>query len=218
MNKMRASESVNINRVVNISSGINGSFFRCRRVFMVVEVSPEAHDVRNFTPAHMPTIQREPGLNLPNVMTPGAWVIVAVVLAAIAVGIGIMLWRVWQQRTRWRSLEFLCVQYYAQDASFSADFLRNAIDKARAFLILNGRWSTAQTDRALVAFNVYVYADDVNAGKPGLYGYEKDGVIGTNRKLTTLCHEMGHLLHERLEKIADYNHERWMPDGFTKAE
>ena len=129
-----------------------------------------------------------------------------------------MVWRFWGTRIKWRPLGFLGVQYYAEDATFSADLLRNAVDKARAYLILNGRWPTGATDKALGGFNVYVFADDQYAGTPGISGYQSGNVIGVNRKLTALCHEMGHLLHERIERIVDASHVRWEADGFEKAE
>lgn len=166
----------------------------------------------------MPIIQRESGLNLPNSMTPGAWVIVAVVIVAIVLGVSLMVWRVWSKRVKWQSLGFMGVQFYAEDSAFSADLLRNAIDKARAFLILHTKWSSSEVEKALTGFNVYIFADDVNAGAPGRSGYQSGNVLGVNRKLTTLCHEMGHLLHERLEKIVDYDHARWEQDGFVLAE
>ncbi len=168
----------------------------------------------------MPTIQRETGLNLPNVMTPGAWVIVGVVVLAALIGIGTILWKVWTRRVKWQPLllGYLGIQYFAVNNCVPADRLRMAVDKARAYLILNSKWPTSQVERALGGFNIYVFDDDVNAGKVGRFGYQSGNIIGVNRKLTTLCHEMGHLLHERVENIADYYHTRWDADGFTAAE
>ncbi|TAL42390.1 MAG: hypothetical protein EPN91_08400 [Salinibacterium sp.] len=166
----------------------------------------------------MPTIERESGLNLPNVMTPGAWVIVAVVLTAIALGVGAMVWQLWSSRVKWQPLGFMGVQYFAVNGCVSAERLTAAVDKARAFLILTGKWSTAQTDKALGGFNIYVFDHETEAGKPGISGSQLGNVVNVNRRLTTLCHEMGHLLQERIEGIVDHNHVRWETDGFVKAE
>lgn len=162
-------------------------------------------------------VTRESGLNLPNVMTPGAWALLGIAGTAIIAGIVFMLWRMWSERVKWKSLEFMGVKYFAEDVGFSPDFLRQAVDKARAFLILHTRWPTAQTDKALGGFSVYVVADDMYVDAKKHTGTELDGVLRVNRKLTTLCHEMAHLLHERVG-IVDYEHARWEPDGFLLAE
>ena len=163
-------------------------------------------------------IERESGLNLPNVMTPGAWVPLTIALAAVLIGIGFMIYRIWSERIKWVDLHFRRVQYFAQDDGFSAGFLTAALNAAVNALIVNAKWSPSEVEKALVGFNVYVFADDANAGTVGIFGYEKDGVIGVNIKLTTLCHEMGHMLQERLEKIVDYEHSRWLSDGLVGAE
>ena len=163
-------------------------------------------------------IERESGLNLPNVMTPGAWVLLSVALVAVLIGVGFILYRVWSKRVKWVDLNFRGVQYFAQDSEFSADFLAKAFTVAVNALVANARWPASVVERALLQFKVYVFADDVNAGVPGRSGYQSGNILGVNRKLTTLCHEMGHLLHERIEKIVDYDHTRWMSDGFERAE
>lgn len=171
-----------------------------------------------FNYTEMPIIQRETGLNIPNVMTPGAWALVSAVLGIVLIGFIYLFVRWWQAQVKWQPLGFMGVKYFAEDAMFDKQRLVDAIDKARAFLILNSHWSTAQTDKALTGFKVYVFADDVNAGKVGIFGYEKDGVIGVNRKLTTLCHEMGHMLQEAVGGYVDYYHVKFDTDGITAAD
>lgn len=164
------------------------------------------------------SIERESGLNLPNVMTPGAWVLLSVALVAVLIGIGFIVYRVWRERIKWVDLHFRGVQYFAQDGNFSAGFLTAALNAAVNALIANSKWPPSVVDKALGSFNVYVFADDVNAGKPGRAGYQSGDILGVNRRLTTLCHEMGHLLQERIEKVVDYEHSTWLPDGFVAAE
>lgn len=162
---------------------------------------------------------RPEGVNLPNVMTPGAWVIVVVVVLAIAAGVSFMVWKLLSSRIRWESLGYMGVQFFTEDGRISAPFLIQAVDKARAFIILHTQWPSREVEKALTAFNVYVHADDVNAGKVGITGYQNGSVLGVNRKLTTLCHEMLHLAMERLEGVSDVLHARWQPGGeFDKAE
>jgi len=158
------------------------------------------------------------GLNMPNVMTPGAWAIVIVLLAAIVTGIAVMTWRLFSDRVKWQPLGFMGVQFFAEGNGPSAPFLIQAVDKARAFIILHGKWPAREAEKALTAFNIYVHADDVYAGRVGIAGYQNGSVLGVNRKLTTLCHEMLHLAMERIDGEVDLNHVRWQGEDFVRAE
>jgi hypothetical protein len=163
-------------------------------------------------------MNREPGLNLPNVMTPGAWIIVAIVAAAVLAGIGYALYRAWDSRVRWVPLGFAGAQYFAEDFNFKPRFLNAALNFAIGCLIENSKWPQAVTASALQNFKVYVHADDKYAGKPGISGYQSGDVIGVNRKLTTLCHELGHLLQERIDHLIDYEHVKFKSDGIDNAD
>lgn len=160
----------------------------------------------------------EPGLNLPNVMTPGSWVVVIIVTVVVVAGIGFMLYRVWDSRVRWTPLGFASIQYFAEDQGFEPKKLYEAVNFAIGCLISDSKWPESITVTMLQSFKVYVHADDKYAGKPGTSGYQNGDVIGVNRKLTTICHELGHLLQERIDHITDYEHARWGSDGFVKAE
>lgn len=158
------------------------------------------------------------GLNAPNVMTPGAWVLVLLVLAAGLVGIGVMIWKVWSDRVKWTPLGFLGIQYASMDPTMEPRRLADAVSAAIAALMENTKWPGALVSSTLQNFKVYVYADPVNAGAVGVTGYEEDGVIGLNRRLTTLCHELGHMLQERIDRVVDLNHTNFGADGILKAE
>lgn len=152
-------------------------------------------------------------------MTLGGGLIIGGVVAGILAGFIAFFVRLYQSRIRWALADYLGLHYFAQDRDFPVRRLVSAVNLAVGCLLSDARWTKTQiTDALRRDFYVYVFADDEFAGKPGIAGYEANGVLGVNRKLTTLCHELGHMLQERIEGAVDFEHAHFEVDGINKAE
>lgn len=154
-------------------------------------------------------------------MTPAGWAVLGTVLAGALTGFGVFLKNFLNGQVKWKELnpaDGRKILYYTKARPERPERIDAAVQNAILCLMKNSRWPAGKISWACRDFKVYVYDDDQLAGSPGLAGYEEGGVIGLNRRLTTLCHEMGHLCQERIDGPVDYNHTTFEADGINKAE
>lgn len=165
---------------------------------------------------------RPTGLNMPNVMTPGAWVIVGVVLAAIIAGITVMIVRARKATyIPWKPLPLYSpsARYFVKGgAPLDLVFLVAALREAERLLAQHTKWSTT-VHAAFENVRVYVMDTeswDMNGVKvAGLDPSGRSVVVGPS--LAALCHEMAHQCEEKLENLIDYGHTRWGLNGIAAA-
>jgi hypothetical protein len=153
-------------------------------------------------------------------VTPGAWIIVGWVGASALAGLGYMVWRYFHRMPKWRDLGFRGIGYAFEPGAVEIPpvQLQAALNVAFGYLLLKTRWPSVQLNDALEDFKLYIYASDEYAGTLHVAGYENEGIIGVNHRLTTLVHELGHLCQERIDNFVDYDHVRFEADGILKAE
>lgn len=169
---------------------------------------------------------RPEGVNLPNVMTPGAWVIVAIILSAILAGFIYMLVRVKKDQVPWnRLVGFYSASFFVEagNTTFSAARLVAALLKAEELLkkYSNTFWSHADFQKSFERMCVYVKKDNawVDAQGEKVVGQDPSGrVVVVGADYAALLHEMAHQVEEKIDKVVDYTHEHWVTKGIRAAE
>lgn len=161
------------------------------------------------------------GVNLPNVMTPGAWVILGIVLACVLAGFGYMFYKYWTKiRIPWNGLKgYRQAAVYVEPGNTTYDAARlvAALSEAERLLKQYSPFTAAQFDAAFQNICVYVKKEDVWDGKiAGLDPSGKVVVVGAN--LAALLHEMAHQIDEVDDKSVDYAHSTWKTQGFEAAD
>ena len=161
------------------------------------------------------------GLDAPNVMTPGAWVIVGVVLAAILTGLGFMLYRFLKTRIKWLPLPaYYLNARYSAPKGFDAVFLVEALKRAETALLNHTKWDAGQLAKAFGEMRVLVQPTDdwVDSRGRKVGGLDPAGpIIVVGVSLPALCHEMAHQAEELVDGVFDFTHANWAPSGIWNA-
>jgi hypothetical protein len=164
------------------------------------------------------------GVNLPNVMTPGAWVILAVVLSGILAGFIYMYTRFRKDQIPWNKLAgFYAAKFFVEpgNESFDAGRLVMCLKKAEELLLANTKWTTYDTAKAFARILVYVKKgnDWVDGQGQKVAGQDPAGrVVVVGADFAALLHEMAHQVEDLVERIVDYKHDRWIVKGIRAAE
>jgi hypothetical protein len=165
---------------------------------------------------------RPEGVNLPNVMTPGAWALVIAIIAAILCGFGFMLFKMLKDRIQWKPLAgFYAAKYFAEEnQSFNTLRLVLALRKAEELFKLHTKWTQGQLSLAFQRMEIYVKKDDTwVCGNQKIAGLDPSGrviIVGAN--LAALLHEMAHQVEEKVDKIVDSDHVGWVSRGIRAAD
>jgi hypothetical protein len=163
------------------------------------------------------------GVNLPNVMTPGAWVILAVALSAILAGFIYMYTRFRKDQIPWNKLVgFYAAKFFVKPVNedFSALRLVAALKKSEELLLKHTKWTP---DHLSGSFNrICVYVMDTNAWRDKMgvevAGQDPSGkIVVVGKDFSALLHEMAHQAEEA-ENIYDYAHANWIVKGIRAAE
>jgi len=164
------------------------------------------------------------GVNLPNVMTPGAWVIVGVVVSCALAGLIWMIVRVVQTTyIPWKHLPDspLEAKYYGKDYTPNLTRPNEALNTAQALLIKNTTWKAVDVANALHGIRVYVMATpawvDFQAGK--VAGLDPAGpavVVGSD--FAALLHECAHQCEDFIDHVIEYDHKNWGAKGIWTAD
>jgi hypothetical protein len=162
------------------------------------------------------------GLDMPNKMYPGTWVVVGLIIAIIVGAIGFMVYR-------WAKSSYVPWQpiygYYPGSKWFSKlqgtdqKLIAEALQAAESCLIERTKWSAANL--ALVGHHVRVYVMDsekwVDLWGRKVAGLQIEHTLVVGPSLAALCHEMAHLCEAVLDKEQDNAHATWAADGIAAA-
>jgi len=168
---------------------------------------------------------RPEGVNLPNVMTPGAWALVIGIIAAILSGFGFMFFKYWTKiRVPWNTLGgYYSAKFYIEpgNTTFIAVKLVLALQKAEALLQKHTKWTAVQLKTSFEKICVYVKKDNAWVDYWGrkVAGEDPSGkpvVIGAD--FAALLHEMAHQAEEKVDKAIDEGHVHWVEKGIRAAE
>ncbi len=162
------------------------------------------------------------GLDMPNKMYPGTWVVVGLILAVIVGAIAFMVHRWWKNTyVPWQPI----YGYYPGSKWFSKlkdtdqKFIAEALQAAESFLIERTKWSAANL--ALVGHHVRVYVMDseswVDLWGRKVAGLQVEYTLVVGPSLAALCHELAHLCEMVLDKEQDDAHATWASDGIAAA-
>lgn len=164
------------------------------------------------------------GLNEPNVMTPGAWVILGVVVACILAGCTWLFVQYWTKiRVPWTPLAgYRQAKVFVEpgNTTYSAARLVACLQKSEELLKTATQYTAAQFDTAFQKVCIYVKKDNawVEGGGQKVAGEEEGGVVVIGADFAALLHEEGHLLEEFIDKMVDYDHTTWPRKGFAVAD
>lgn len=164
------------------------------------------------------------GLNEPNIMTPGAWIIIGIVSACIIAGAVWVFIQYWTKiRVPWNALVgYRSAKVYVEpgNTTYDASKLVKALTESELLLKQYTQYTAAQFDSALQNICVYVKKDNawVDGGALKVAGEEEGGVVMIGADFAALLHEEAHLLEEVVDKIVDYDHTTWPAKGFTAAD
>lgn len=167
---------------------------------------------------------RPEGVNLPNVMTPGAWIILAVILSAILAGFIYMYTRFRKDQIPWNTLAgFYSAKFFVEpgNETFSAARLVAALKKSEELLKKHTQWTSEQLQAAFKRVCVFVKKDNSWQDQAGreVAGQDPSGkVVVVGADFAALLHEMAHQTEEVADKIIDYAHSRWIIKGIRAAE
>lgn len=165
------------------------------------------------------------GLNEPNIMTPGAWIIISIVGACIIAGGVWMFFKYWTTiRVPWNGLAgYRQAAVYVEpgNTTYNAARLVAALQKSEELLKQYTKYTAEQFEAALQKICVYVKKDDAWKDGSGtkVAGLDPEGtvvVVGAN--FAALLHEMAHQLEDIAEKFVDYDHKTWASKGFDVAD
>jgi hypothetical protein len=164
------------------------------------------------------------GVNLPNVMTVGAWVIVGVVVAAALAGVTWMIVRALKDNyVPWQQLPGSpqSALFFGKDHTPNVVRLHAALTTAQTFLIKYTTWNAVAVVHALQGIRIYVMPTtawiDGQAGK--VAGLDPSGptvVVGSD--FAALLHECAHQCEEVIDHAVDYAHAGWEAKGIRHAE
>jgi hypothetical protein len=153
-------------------------------------------------------------------MTPGAWVIVSVVIALVLSG-GIYLFTRWLKgRIPWAvfASEFPNARAYS---SVGIDVPRLVACLKKAQECLTAVWTPEQVSKVVSTIHIYVHPTE--AWVDGLSGIKEAGasgggdVIEVGLSMAALCHELAHACQGQLENVLDNAHGTWEAKGVWKA-
>lgn len=167
---------------------------------------------------------RPEGVNLPNVMTSGAWVILAVILSAILAGFIYMLTKWLKTQVPWNTLNgFYSAKFYVEPGNdtFSAARLSLCLNKSEELLKLHTRWTADQLFAAFRKICVYVKKDNAWVDQWGrkIAGDDPVGkVVAVGADFAALLHEMAHQVEDIVDKMIDAEHVGWVSRGIRAAE
>ena len=162
------------------------------------------------------------GVDLPNVMTPGAWVIVGIVVAAVLASGAYVLVRFLQARIKWQPFPVahpLSPMYYGKDHEPDAALLLMAVSTTLSLLVQHTTWRAADIMAALQGLRIYVQPtpswDDNGRQVAGL---SLDGAVMVGSDFAALLHECAHVCEERIDRTVRYDHAGWDAAGIRRAE
>lgn len=162
----------------------------------------------------------------PNVMTPGAWIIVAIVLAGVIAGVASMIIRYFKNiHIPYKRLEGSAfgVWYFAQSGDVNTFLLLLSFTKAVELLQQHCGWSELNVLRAFKGVHIYIMSTpswrDYWSSNKNVAGLDPAGdaiVVGSD--LAALLHELAHQYQDVVDGFVDYEHLGWMANGIRKAE
>jgi len=164
------------------------------------------------------------GLNEPNIMTPGAWVIIGLVSACVLAGFLWMFFTYWfKVRVPWSSLAgYYSAKFYEEpgNPNFSGARLVAALRKCEELLLKHTKYTAVQLATCFQRIHIFVKKDNAWVDQWGrkVAGEEGGKVIAVGADLAALLHEEGHLLEEMIDLIVDDNHTTWPAKGFDVAD
>lgn len=164
---------------------------------------------------------RPEGVNLPNVMTPGAWVIVSLIIAAILAGFTFMLVRFLRDRVWWKPIPGspLEAAYFGKDHEPNLVRLNMALTVTVSLLVKHTQWKELDIVKALTGLRVYVQPVlKWQSGGQTVAGLTMGNTVMIGSDYAALLHECAHVCDEAIDKVIRYNHTGWDADGIRTAE
>lgn len=162
------------------------------------------------------------GVNLPNKMTLGAWVILAIVVTAILAGVIWMVARLITSRIPWKKLpgNAMNVTYYGEGFEPNVMLLSMAFTAVCDFLVEHTTWKGPDIVRALMGTNIYVKpTKEWKDGVQEVAGLDPEGswvLVGVD--FAALLHECAHQVEDVVDHKVDYAHAGWEAKGIYKAD
>lgn len=172
------------------------------------------------------------GLNMPNKMYPGTWVLVGVVLAAILGGFTYLFVKWLKSRVPWKRLpQNPALRYYGKDHEPSASLIYDCWLKTQELFVkhctpVQPKWTKEAVSKALGNLRVYVMNADKwpEVGTSGtltgrtIAGWQAAYVIAVGKNLAAFLHECAHRCEEVIDRERDMDHLTWVKDGIRAAD
>jgi Kef-type K+ transport system membrane component KefB len=143
--------------------------------------------------------------NPPNIMQPGTWALFIIVALVIAIPLAVIAVKLWLARIKWRTvlLPGLSFKVFGEvsDAAISNALLL-------AIEALHKVWPGAKLPTDL---RIYVMDTEswLSVGGQRVGGEQEGTALRINHSMTSLCHELAHLLEARIDHVEDYAHASW---------
>lgn len=164
---------------------------------------------------------RPEGVNLPNVMTPGAWIILGVIVTAILAGFTYMLVKYLRSRIPWKPLigSSFRASYYGFNHDPDPIRINQCLNTAASFLVQYSTFGEAAILKALQGVKIYVQPTPawMHAGEE-VAGLTQENVIMIGSDYAALLHECAHVCEEAVTGGYSYDHAGWDQKGIRTAE
>jgi hypothetical protein len=160
--------------------------------------------------------------NPPNVMQPGTWVLLGVVVLAALAGVALIIYRVVKAQPKWKPLEGTMDARFA-GKGFEPDgtFLASCFKQSIVLLLKHcTAWPPLSVARALRDVDIYVMAQPkwVDAWGRTIAGAQEGRVLVIGNDFAALLHECAHRCEEIIDNERDMDHVTWAADGIRAAE